>query len=347
MVHPLFILASCNAYKMQQLDWYALYLEKIFASLEAYQNSSQNKNPFTAGTVNLAVRVHSPGIFHNLSYNWWFGDRTKLLNSCLSEALRSTQQSHNPIYISVGHKTGLETAVRLAHACCQYRIPEPIRQECDNVTTPHYPISALLSVKWSLVGGEKQIKENFKLVAIKVVVVAYESLPVSFHWCVSRHCNELHQRNCSPTLEHNDSCYLIVNHTFHNSGNFCVSVGVRNDVSNTNTSLVLQIPDDAYPINSAKRRSKDKLATGAVIAISAMCLFKVVPIVLLVRRWNHSKRDKTEKANFDFRDSDDISFSSVQLFERPCFPWCGNRTSINAEGVPLCDHAAGNKLYTL
>lgn len=43
-------------------------------------------------------------------------------------ALRSTQQSHNPIYISVGHKTGLETAVRLAHACCQYRIPEPIRQ---------------------------------------------------------------------------------------------------------------------------------------------------------------------------------------------------------------------------
>lgn len=173
------------------------------------------------------------------------------------------------------------------------------------------------------------------------------SLPVSFHWCVSRHCNELHQRNCSPTLEHNDSCYLIVNHTFHNSGNFCVSVGVRNDVSNTNTSLVLQIPDDAYPINSAKRRSKDKLATGAVIAISAMCLFLVVPIVLLVRRWNHSKRDKTEKANFDFRDSDDISFSSVQLFERPCFPWCGNRTSINAEGVPLCDHAAGNKLYTL
>lgn len=63
--------------------------EKIFASLEAYQNSSQNKNPFTAGTVNLAVRVHSPGRFHNLSYNWWFGDRTKLLNSCLSEV------SHN------------------------------------------------------------------------------------------------------------------------------------------------------------------------------------------------------------------------------------------------------------
>ncbi|KAJ7378297.1 hypothetical protein OS493_023544 [Desmophyllum pertusum] len=44
------------------------------------------------------------------------------------QALRSTQQACNPIYVSVGHKIGLETAVSLTHACCQYRIPEPIRQ---------------------------------------------------------------------------------------------------------------------------------------------------------------------------------------------------------------------------
>ncbi|CAH3195963.1 unnamed protein product [Porites evermanni] len=44
------------------------------------------------------------------------------------KALRSTHRSCNPIYVSVGHKIGLETAVRLTHACCQYRIPEPIRQ---------------------------------------------------------------------------------------------------------------------------------------------------------------------------------------------------------------------------
>lgn len=30
--------------------------------------------------------------------------------------------------MSVGHKIGLETAVSLTHACCLYRIPEPIRQ---------------------------------------------------------------------------------------------------------------------------------------------------------------------------------------------------------------------------
>lgn len=44
------------------------------------------------------------------------------------KALRSTQGSCNPIYVSVGHKIGLDTAVSLTHACCRYRIPEPIRQ---------------------------------------------------------------------------------------------------------------------------------------------------------------------------------------------------------------------------
>ena len=44
--------------------------------------------------------------------------------------------------------------------------------ECDNVTTFNYPVSTLFSVKWSLMGGEKQ--ENFKLLALKVVSVASE-----------------------------------------------------------------------------------------------------------------------------------------------------------------------------
>ena len=38
---------------------------------------------------------------------------------------------------------------------------------------PYYSISAPLSVKWSLMGGEKT-KENFKLLSVKLVAVAYE-----------------------------------------------------------------------------------------------------------------------------------------------------------------------------
>ncbi|XP_044155000.1 endonuclease V [Bufo gargarizans] len=46
----------------------------------------------------------------------------------LGAALKSSQKSVKPIYISVGHKISLETAVKLVHSCCKYRVPEPTRQ---------------------------------------------------------------------------------------------------------------------------------------------------------------------------------------------------------------------------
>ena len=53
-------------------------------------------------------------------------------------------------------------------------------QECNNVTTPYYPISAQLSVKWSVGGGGGlQTEEKFKLLGLKVAVVAYERLTTS------------------------------------------------------------------------------------------------------------------------------------------------------------------------
>ncbi|KAJ2452456.1 hypothetical protein EV183_002903 [Coemansia sp. RSA 2336] len=33
----------------------------------------------------------------------------------------------NPVFVSVGHKVGLDTAVALARACSMFRVPEPIR----------------------------------------------------------------------------------------------------------------------------------------------------------------------------------------------------------------------------
>ncbi|XP_073538709.1 endonuclease V isoform X4 [Phyllobates terribilis] len=49
----------------------------------------------------------------------------------LGAALKSSQKSVKPIYISVGHKISLETAVPLVHSCCRYRVPEPTRQDND------------------------------------------------------------------------------------------------------------------------------------------------------------------------------------------------------------------------
>ncbi|XP_072319989.1 endonuclease V-like [Eucyclogobius newberryi] len=59
------------------------------------------------------------------------GDSFPLINSSgkvLGKALRSSEKSSKPVYVSIGHKISLDTAVRLTHSCCRYRVPEPIRQ---------------------------------------------------------------------------------------------------------------------------------------------------------------------------------------------------------------------------
>jgi deoxyinosine 3'endonuclease (endonuclease V) len=42
--------------------------------------------------------------------------------------LRATDQVKQPIYVSVGHKISLETALQVVKTSCLYKIPEPIRQ---------------------------------------------------------------------------------------------------------------------------------------------------------------------------------------------------------------------------
>ena len=57
------------------------------------------------------------------------GSRASLVDrgEVVGAAVR-TRRSANPIYVSVGHRTGLERAVELTLACCKgYRMPEPTR----------------------------------------------------------------------------------------------------------------------------------------------------------------------------------------------------------------------------
>lgn len=46
----------------------------------------------------------------------------------LGAAVISAKGVTNPIYVSVGHRLCLESAIQLTLRCCQHRIPEPIRQ---------------------------------------------------------------------------------------------------------------------------------------------------------------------------------------------------------------------------
>ncbi|KAL6549719.1 hypothetical protein OROMI_020207 [Orobanche minor] len=49
--------------------------------------------------------------------------------STLGVAMRSTGGSVKPIFISVGHRISLASAVKIVKLSCRYRVPEPIRQD--------------------------------------------------------------------------------------------------------------------------------------------------------------------------------------------------------------------------
>ena len=42
-------------------------------------------------------------------------------------ALRATAESINPIFVSIGHRISLETALNITKAMCKFRVPEPVR----------------------------------------------------------------------------------------------------------------------------------------------------------------------------------------------------------------------------
>lgn len=71
------------------------------------------------GVKNLSKTLRAAGDVINL-----VGNSGKIWGC----ALKATEESVNPIIISVGHKISLESAIKIVSASCIYRVPEPIRQ---------------------------------------------------------------------------------------------------------------------------------------------------------------------------------------------------------------------------
>uniref|UniRef100_A0A2N9ERV9 Endonuclease V n=1 Tax=Fagus sylvatica TaxID=28930 RepID=A0A2N9ERV9_FAGSY len=77
-------------------------------------------------------------------------ERSVLLPSiALLHAMRSTKGSLKPIFISVGHRVSLDTAITIAKMTCKYRVPEPVRQSLVMV---HYLFKELVSNQ-VIIGG--------------------------------------------------------------------------------------------------------------------------------------------------------------------------------------------------
>lgn len=64
--------------------------------------------------------------------------------------------------------------------------------------------------------------------------------------------------------------------------------------------------------------------TGLVVTLVIACILLIV-VVIATRKWIYSRIGKrAEKADFEFRDADALSVSSVELVgNRPCFTKCG------------------------
>ena len=51
-----------------------------------------------------------------------------LLTNGFQQGFRPTLSSVKPIYVSLGHRISLDSAVEVVKITCKYRVPEPIRQ---------------------------------------------------------------------------------------------------------------------------------------------------------------------------------------------------------------------------
>lgn len=57
------------------------------------------------------------------SIEYLYDNRGKIIGACVR-----TKDSVKPVYVSVGHRVSLETAIRIVLRCCRgYRLPEPTR----------------------------------------------------------------------------------------------------------------------------------------------------------------------------------------------------------------------------
>lgn len=92
----------------------------------------------TIGVAKKLFCISNDGITHELveqlraSKLHCGGDVAELVGTNTGKiwgaVMQSTDDSSNPIFVSVGHRMSLDTATKLVALCCQYRIPEPVRQ---------------------------------------------------------------------------------------------------------------------------------------------------------------------------------------------------------------------------
>lgn len=161
--------------------------------------------------------------------------------------------------------------------------------------------------------------------------------PISFCWLIAENCKLPQNSSCIPTLE-SSSCHTTVNHTFSNPGTYCLNVSVVNVVSSAITSLMIRVPEGKH------RPSKHSGITAAEVLIPLLLsLFIIIGVVYLVKNYIADRRITVEKADFDFRDADSRSVSSLDFNQKSwyhMFGACGHKKK--KQDILLLDHTGNH-----
>lgn len=143
-------------------------------------------------------------------------------------------------------------------------------------------------------------------------VKCHGSYPVSFCWYVTQsNCDLPDDFMCSPTLI-NDDCEISFNHTFKQSGKYCVNVSAVNTVGFAN---VLHYVD----VIGKPKKSHGITTLVTTLPILAICLLAIsVFVAIKYSNGRLKKRKETEEAKFDFRIS---RLPTASTSSTMTFPW--------------------------
>lgn len=120
-----FIIRMCSQSYATTKDFIILTKSNLLNVI--MHNIQKLLNP--VGFYNLKKLLSPVCVFKD--FNWdidW--PSSNFLVSCYTcvQAMRSTQGSIKPIFISIGHMISLQTAIMIVQKTCKFRVPEPIRQ---------------------------------------------------------------------------------------------------------------------------------------------------------------------------------------------------------------------------
>ncbi|XP_006112884.2 transmembrane protein 130 [Pelodiscus sinensis] len=259
-----------------------------------------DSNSATDTLTQISFFLHDPSNYFKLSsfiYNWDFGDGTQQVTKEPVVYYHYSTMGHCKVHLKVvAEWQQIESATQ----------ERKIVQKTGDFTTKLELLDAVKSI--NVIGSrETHIMENLNL-----SLHINGSPPLTLCWLIKAECIPLEGEKCH-LVAINGSSYNL-NHTFHNAGEYCLSVRVENDVNML--QMYREIKVWSTGIHPAF------FALPCIALISVMLGF----VIYMTLRSTSQQKDLVEVADFDFSPLSDKNLSPSdsesscgQICCRSCF----------------------------